>query len=313
MATGILGMRELLSGANIISESSCGEAVFESQLVTFDGKPVTAYGGISLAPEGSLSEYKKPDVVILPAFFWDNGPPKLRSPELAHWLVDQHKGGTTLAAMCTGVFALAETGLLDGRAATTNWMFRNEFRRTYPKVNLMPEKMVTEEGNILCSGAIMASFRMLLRIIERFGSRELMLHCARGMLVDPAMENQHPFMRFIPERTHGDEAITKAQAFIEERCHARLEVTEMANHVAMCPRHFRRRFKRATGSTPAEYLQNLRLEKAKVLLEAGGTPVSQITWEVGYEDPSSFSRSFKRLTGMSPLKYRETFGVAATG
>ena len=308
IATGVYGTQELLEGANLFSEFSKGIKLFKPRIVSSDGKPVKAYTGTMITPAGSVAEFPDPDIIIIPAFFWDVNSIADLTGHHKEWITGQYRTGTTIAAMCTGVFALAGTGLLDNRQATTNWIFKNEFRKNFPDVLLEPEKMVTEEDNLVCSGAMAAYLRMILHLIEKFGSRELMLMCSKSILIDPGSKSQLPFMGFLPERTHGDEIIIKAQTLMEKKYNTGITITSIADNSGICLRHFRRRFKNATGTTPNEYLQTLRIEKAKKILENSDEHVSQISWQVGYEDTSSFSRSFKKQTGLSPKRYRETFG-----
>ncbi|MEJ2037507.1 MAG: helix-turn-helix domain-containing protein [Desulfosarcinaceae bacterium] len=177
------------------------------------------------------------------------------------------------------------------------------------KINLKPERILTEDDGLICSGAITAMYNLALYAIEIFGSAELSRKCARILLVDHNRKSQQPYMAANFHRNHGDRQILAGQRWFEKNFARQFSIDDVANFVGLSPRHFKRRFKQATGENPLRYLQQIRLEKAKSMLETGPENIETITNEVGYEDSRTFRRLFKKYTSLSPREYRDRFGA----
>jgi transcriptional regulator GlxA family with amidase domain len=209
--------------------------------------------------------------------------------------------------MCTGVFLLAETGLLQGRIATTNWQIARKFRRRFHDVDLRPEFLLTEDNGLICTGAATAYYNLGLRIIGRYGSAELASACAKALLLDPNRDSQTPYFMLPRQREHNDHDVQKAQRYLEENFSKGVVIDEIARHVRISPRHFKRRFKQATGHAPMQYLQLVRIEAAKMKLETTRETIDEITQYIGYEDSSTFRRLFRQHTQLSPREYRDKF------
>ncbi|HEV7341307.1 MAG TPA: GlxA family transcriptional regulator [Sphingopyxis sp.] len=249
-----------------------------------------------------------PAVVIVPGSLHKLLEPGEVEP-YARWLLDRHAHGTVLASNCGGAFALAATGLLAGRPATTHWYFAEEFRRRFPRVHLQADRMVIDDGDIVTAGGMMAWTDLGLRIVERLLGPTVMIETARFLLIDPAGREQKNYASFAPTLTHGDEPILKVQHWLQARGAGQVAVAEMAGEAGMEERTFQRRFKAATGMTPVEYVQHLRVGKARELLEFTRRTVDQIAWSVGYEDAAAFRKLFHRLIGLSPHEYRQRFAT----
>lgn len=249
-----------------------------------------------------------PEILIVPGRL--TGPADSdESAPYARWMLDRHARGVTLASNCGGAFMLAATGLLAGRPATTHWLFAEKFRERFPDVKLDPDRIVIDDGDIITAGGLMAWTDLGLRIVDRLLGPSIMLECSRFLLVDPSGREQRHYARFVPRMTHGDEAILKVQHWLQAREARAMSVGEMAAEVAMEERTFQRRFKTATGMTPIEYVQHLRVGKARELLEFTRRTVDQIAWSVGYEDPAAFRKLFHRLVGLAPTEYRQRFST----
>ena len=229
----------------------------------------------------------------------------------ARWLLDRHGSGATLASTCGGTFMLAATGLLSGRPATTHWLFAEPFRQRFPDVRLDPDKMVIEDGDIITAGGLMAWTDLGMRIVERLLGPTVMIETGKFLLVDPSGREQRHYSSFAPRLTHGDEAILKVQHWLQGRAERAVAVPDMAGQAGLEERTFLRRFKAATGLKPLEYVQNLRVGKARELLEFTRRSVDQIAWAVGYEDATAFRRVFNRVMGLSPGEYRNRFSSGA--
>ncbi|MEH0019361.1 MAG: helix-turn-helix domain-containing protein [Desulfobacter sp.] len=283
--------------------------LFDTQIVTTDGRPVTAYGNIRISAHSAAADVKETDCVVVSPILPSITPVPDDLPGLSRRLRALRENGTTLATVCTGTFVLAEMGLLDGKRATTNWQYARMFRKRYPKVRLESSYMLTEDDNIICAGAATAVYNLALHLIRRFGSQHLASVCAKALLVDPNRISQAPYATAMPLRHHGDDQVLTAQAMIEKKYAAIDTIDDLARDVGISPRHFKRRFKKATGELPLKYLQRVRVEAAKEMLETTRKSIDKITWAVGYKDVSSFCRLFKQHTQISPRSYRDKFYI----
>lgn len=232
------------------------------------------------------------------------------SPATADWLRDRHAEGSTLCSVCAGAFVLAETGLMDGRRATTHWAFADQLARRYPRIKLAEEHMVLDDGDIVTAGGILAWTDLGLTLVERLLGASTMLATARFLLIEPPRSSQRPFAPFVPRFDHGDDAIRRAQHHVHANAGEALHLSELQEIAGMTERTFLRRFTAATGHRPNSYLQQVRIAKAREALEQSNTPIDRIAWEVGYSDVAAFRKSFQKLTGMPPSAYRQTFGIA---
>ncbi|AZY95046.1 GlxA family transcriptional regulator [Paracoccus sp. Arc7-R13] len=238
--------------------------------------------------------------------------PKLMAPAPAEaaWLRDQHGSGAILCSVCAGAFVLAETGLIDGRRATTHWAFARQLAARFPKVKLADAHMVVDEGDIMTAGGILAWTDLGLTLVDRLLGPATMLATARFLLIEPPRQSQRPFAQFVPRFDHGDDAIRQSQHHIHANAQTMQGVGDLADRAGMTGRTFLRRFRAATGFSPVEYLQQVRIAKAREALERTLTPVDRIAWEVGYSDPAAFRKLFQKLTSIPPAAYRQQFGIA---
>lgn len=227
-----------------------------------------------------------------------------------NWLIEQHARGTRLCSVCAGAFVLAETGLLDGRRATTHWALEEHFAMRFPHVRLDTARLLIEEPDLITAGGVMAWMDLSLRLIEQLTAPAVMLATARMFLVDPAAREQSYYASHVPRVGHGDAAILRVQQWLQERAHTRLSLETMARRAQLGERTFLRRFQSATGQTPIHYVQQLRVARARELLERSALPVDEVAWKVGYEDPGAFRKVFLRIVGLSPAAYRTRFTSA---
>lgn len=280
-----------------------------------DGEPVRVShwrlredGGFKRCYDSNPEERGNPDYLLVPGRL---GPPadQEEAAPYARFLLDRHAQGTVIGSNCGGAFILAATGLLSGRPATTHWQFANAFRERFPDVRLDPDKIVIEDGDIITAGGLMAWTDLGLRIVGRLFGPTVMVETGRFHLVDPSGREQRHYSSFSPRFSHGDEAIVRVQHWLQAREARSVSVAEMAAQAAMEERTFLRRFKAATGFKPTEYAQQLRIGKARELLELTKRTIEQIAWTVGYEDAAAFRKLFHRVVGISPGEYRQRFGV----
>lgn len=227
----------------------------------------------------------------------------------AAWMSDLYHDGVTLCSVCAGAFVLAQTGLIDHRRATTHWAFAQALSERFPAVDVAVENMVIDDGDIITAGGILAWTDLGLTLIEKLLGTGTMLASARFLLIDPPRREQSTYAAFIPDFGHGDSEILRVQHRLHANYSEQQSIGDMAELAGMTPRTFLRRFQKATGIRPTEYLQQVRIMKARDALELTRRSVDHIAWETGYTDPSAFRKIFHRITGVTPSQYRQRFGA----
>lgn len=308
MSASVMGTMDIFSQAGFTYNYLMGadpKPFFDVQIATRDGRPVRCFNNAEIHPHCGIGDVRHTDLLIISSFTdfailtW--------SGDLGAWVKEQYHKGATIGSICVGSFLLAQTGLLDGKTATTHWGFVQEFRKRYPQIILRPEKLITDEGHLLCSGACNSYIDLSVYLIERFCGRNVALQCSKTMVHDFARTSQAPYIVFQRNRDHNDELILAIQDNIEEQYDLRLNPEQLAREYGMSRRTFERRFKKATGHTPVFYLQHTRVEAAKQMLESGLQSFDEIAYKVGYEDSSFFRKVFVKHTGLRPSEYKAKF------
>lgn len=275
---------------------------FETRLVSPDGRPARSFSGVQLPVEGALDTA---DILVLPAFWGDFDALRQRHPQVLDRLRESHRAGSTLCAEASGVFWLAEAGLLDGKEATTYWRFFDEFVRRFPQVQLNRDKHQTDAGRLYCAASSTSACDFYLHLIERFCGLEIAQTVARDVLHEVQRSYTPGRIGFGGQKLHRDMAILQIQHWMEEHYTEKFRLEDIARHHGMSIRNFMRRFQAATGDKPLHYLQRLRIETAKNLLISSRKSIKTISYEVGYDDASFFARLFRQHTGVSPNQYRQ--------
>lgn len=244
--------------------------------------------------------------IILPPSLSGTIPAAVAAP-LVPWIRARHRDGCSICSVCAGAFLLAQTGLLDGRKATTHWALAESFAARFPRVSLDADRMLIDHGDLMTAGGVIAWIDLGLRLIERFLTPRVMLDTARMFLVDPAVREQRHYALYHPSLGHGDAAVLRAQQWIARHFAEAVSVPALAAEAGLGERTFLRRFKAATGSTPSAYLQGVRVGRARELLELSGKAFADIAWQLGYEDAGAFRKIFQRSVGIAPGEYRRRF------
>jgi transcriptional regulator GlxA family with amidase domain len=254
----------------------------------------------------------RPVAVIVPGS-WQGQPDAEVRRCLVGWLGERHTAGTTLCSVCGGAFLLAETGLLAGRSATTHWTFMPELAQRFPDIHADESRIVIEDGNFITAGGVLAWTDLGLKLVDRYLGSTIMLETARFMLIDPPGREQRYYSNFSPKLHHGDAAVLKVQHWLQAEAVKQPSLSEMSGVGGLGGRTFLRRFQKATGLTPTEYSQRLRVGKAREILEFTTQTINQVALAVGYEDVGSFRKVFQKVVGLSPSDYRRRFAVAQPG
>lgn len=308
MSASVMGTMDIFSQAGFTYNYLMGadpKPFFDVQIATRDGKPVRCFNNAEIHPHCGIDDVHHTDLLIISSF--TDFATLTWSRDLGAWVKEQYHKGATIGSICVGSFLLAQTGLLDGKTATTHWGFVQAFRKRYPQIILRPEKLITDEGHLLCSGACNSYIDLSVYLIERFCGRNVALQCSKTMVHDFARTSQAPYIVFQRNRDHNDELILAIQDHIEEQYALRLHPEQLAREYGMSRRTFERRFKKATGHTPVFYLQHTRVEAAKQMLESGLQSFDEIAYKVGYEDSSFFRKVFVKHTGLRPSEYKAKF------
>lgn len=308
---------EVLDIANLYAARGQPQSspLFRWLIVSPDGSPPAAMGGISMAVAGQPALAADPDLIFIPGMHFTGDKDefdrqvKTLAAHCGQWLRNQHDKGRAIAVSCAGTFVLAETGLLDGRKATTSWWLGGMFRAQYPRVCFREGELVTRDDRILSSGAFTACLDLGLRVVEYFAGPALALSCAKVLLIHAKRDSQFPYMTLQARVTHQDELVMRAQSHIRANVREELSMHTLAEALHTTPRTLNRRFKEALGCTPRQYVQETRVEGAKRLLETTDLSYDEVVARVGYGDPSSFRRLFERATKVSPSRYRRMFSI----
>ncbi|MFF7706994.1 helix-turn-helix domain-containing protein [Pseudomonas sp. NPDC007930] len=275
---------------------------FETRLVSPCGGAVNTFSEVSLNVDGPLADA---DVILLPAF-WESFEVLLaRYPQVVPWLQAQHARGAVLCGEASGVFWLAEAGLLDGCEATTYWRFFETFSQRFPQVQLNPDKHLTDAGNVYCTAGATSASDLYIHLIERFCGLRVAQGVARDILFEVQRNYSPGRIGFGGQKLHQDPAILQIQQWLEDHFAEKFRFEDIARDHGMSIRNFMRRFHAATGDKPLHYLQRLRIETARGLLATTRRSVKAISYEVGYDDASFFARLFRQHTGVTPNAYRQ--------
>ncbi|MGF1742371.1 helix-turn-helix domain-containing protein [Vibrio profundum] len=285
---------------------------FDVKIATVDGQAVMASNQVPITPHCSINEVVHTDLIIIPSQGprFNGSDPTLNLQ--IQWMVKWHKEGADLASIGTGAFTLAETGLLNGKKATTHRAAEKDFRARYPKVELCTDQAVIDEGNLLCSRGTTADLNLTSYLINRYCGSAIALQSSLYAFMDLTHKPSPNIPIFLPEKNHQDFVILKIQEWIEKNSNRSLSMEAMAERAAMSPRNFHRRFKQAVGETALNYLQMVRIEAAKRELETSQRSFDEISYDVGYKNVSFFRRVFKRSTGLSPSAYKKKVTVQHT-
>ncbi len=312
----VVGLYEVFASAGTAWPMMTGEATgvpaLAPRIVTADGAPIQTAIGLAIQPQGGLGQAEV--VVVADITFDPEFDPRGRWPAEVAWLRDRYAAGATICSICTGSIVLAEAGLLDGRPATTHWLAAPLMRDLYPQVRLEPGRILVPAGEgdrVVTSGGASSWEDLALYIVARLCGGPEAVRMARLFLFGDRSEGQLVYAGARQARRHDDAAISAAQSWAAENYARPNPVAAMAATAGLPERTFKRRFQAATGYTPLDYVQTVRIEEAKQMLESTDLPTEAVAAEVGYEEPAFFRRLFKRRTGVTPASYRRRFSRIA--
>jgi transcriptional regulator GlxA family with amidase domain len=304
---------EVFHAAGALWRALRGEAPeprFKVTTASIDGRAVRSpYAGLLLTPEHKIADIERTDIVIVPTSGLDLDAKLLENSALLPWLQRQHANGAYIAGVCMGAAYLAEAGLLDGKVATTHWAVGTDLARRFPKVDWRTDMFVTEDSRLLCSGGVTAAADVSLYLMEKLCGHEVAVQTAKALLLTMPRACQSGYALLPISPAHNDPAVRACELYLQSHYREATSLEKLAEKACLAPRTLLRRFKAATGRLPGAYVQAVRVETAKAMLERDRESVQRIANAVGYEDASFFRALFKRATGMTPIEYRLRFAA----
>ncbi|HMO60785.1 MAG TPA: helix-turn-helix domain-containing protein [Ferruginibacter sp.] len=307
----IVGAYKIFSRANAIVQSDGLPPVFDICVAGASGKQDYFDGLFSIQPHTHFSTVEKTDLVIIPAVNYNNPEVFEQNKTMVEWIAQQYSYGAEVASICTGAFLLAATGILNGRKCSTHWAAQAAFRSMYPEVDLQADFLITDENGICTNGGAYSFLNLLFHLIEKYYSRPVALLCAKIFQIDISRQCQAEFMIFSNQKLHNDDLVKEAQVYIESHVEEKIVVESLCKKFAIARRNFDRRFVRATGNSPLEYIQRTKIEAAKRSLEQSRKTINEIMYDCGYTDIKAFREVFKKNTGLTPTEYKEKYSKDA--
>lgn len=307
----IVGSYKIFTRANEYWKKSGRRELFKIELAGVS-KKVEFYGDLfTVRPHAHISAIHKTNLVIIPSLNHNYERTVRTNKLMIDWIKRQYKEGAEIASICTGAFLLASSGLLDGKTCSTHWSAAENLRTMFPTLNVQTDKLITDENGIYTNGGAYSFLNLLIYLVEKYYDRQTAIFCSKVFQIEIDRHSQSAFTIFTGQKSHADEMVKKAQVYIEGHVDEKISVEHLSSTFAVGRRNFDRRFIKATGNTPLEYSQRVKIESAKKALETTRKTINEVMYEVGYSDIKAFREVFRKITGMSPLDYRTKYNKEA--
>lgn len=303
----IVGTYKILKRANSYWMEHSKKAAYQIELIGLSDTVDFHDGLFSVHPHKHLSAIAHTDLIIIPSLNHNYNEAIKGNKPMIEWIEKQYKQGASIASICTGAFLLASAGLLNGRVCSTHWAFADKFRNMFPEITLQTDRLITDENGICTNGGAFSFLNLVLYLVEKYFDRATAIFCSKVFQIEIDRHSQSPFIIFTGQKLHNDEAIKEAQVYIENNLQEKISIENLSSLFAVGRRNFDRRFIKATGNTPLEYAQRVKIEAAKKLLETSRKTIHEVMYDVGYADIKAFRDLFKKITGISPLSYRNKY------
>ncbi|WP_300671991.1 helix-turn-helix domain-containing protein [Soonwooa sp.] len=307
----IIGAYKILTRANTIWKEKTKKERYKIEIVGIAKKVDFHSGLFSVKPHTHILNVAKTNLIIIPSLNHNFQKAIKENRPLVEWIEEQYKNGAEVASICTGAFLLASSGLLNGKTCSTHWAFADTFKTMFPKVNLQTDRLITDENGIYTNGGAYSFLNLILYLVEKHFDRQTAIFCSKIFQIEMDRQNQSAFIIFSGQKSHSDEIIKQAQDYIENNLQDKISIEDLASKFAVGRRNFDRRFIKATGNTPIEYTQRVKIEAAKKSFETSRKNINEVMYEVGYSDVKAFREVFKKISGMSPLEYRNKYNKEA--
>ncbi|MBB1643340.1 GlxA family transcriptional regulator [Sphingobacterium sp. UME9] len=306
----IVGTYHVFTEANRYYDQLNREPIFNIELAGVSKQSNFVNGLLTVMTQKDIATIQKTDLIIVPAVISNFSAIEAGNSMLSAWILDHYTKGANVASMCTGAYLLASTGLLDNKNCSIHWKSAANFHKLFPKVNLKTEQIITDEQGIYTNGGGYSFLNLLLYLVEKFYDRQTAIYCSKIFQIDIARQTQSDFMIFNGQKSHGDEMVMRAQDYLENNFSEKISMEKLSEKFTVGRRNFDRRFIKATGNTPVEYLQRIKVESAKKELESSRKTVNEVMYAIGYTDIKAFREIFRRFTGVSPLEYKNKYNKA---
>lgn len=307
----IVGAYKIFNRANEYRKSTGKKDLFTIQLAGISKKVEFYEGLFTVKPHVNIASVNKTDLIIIPSLNHNYHAAVDANKLLIKWVADQYQSGAEIASICTGAFILASTGLLDGKSCSTHWAAAENFRSMFPKVHLQTDKLITDENGIYTNGGAYSFLNLIIYLVEKYYDRQTAIYCSKVFQIEMDRNQQSSFAIFTGQKSHNDDMVKKAQTYIERNLSEKISVDYLSSRFTVGRRTFDRRFIKATGNTPVEYTQRVKIESAKKAFEISRKNIKEVMYEVGYSDVKAFREVFKKFTGMSPLEYKHKYNKEA--
>ena len=330
----LAGALDLFSFTGVSWQRFLGEAVeprFDVQIASLGGVDIRCSNRLIIQAHCYIQDVVESDLLLIPTIGDSIDKVLSQNSQLIPHLQRLANTKADIASNCSGAFFLAKAGLLDHKTATTHWGYANKFKADFPLVDLQENQFVTQSknqsksesksqsksdsttqsGTIFCAAGGSAFYDLGLLLIERYCGREISTQVAKTQIIDSKRGNQNSYTNVTLHKPHADQLVKQVQECIEENFKQPIQVSSLAAMVNITPRTLNRRFQSAVAMRPIEYIQAVRIEQAKRLLESGDVTIKSLAEQVGYDDISSFTRLFKRATELTPKEYQDKFSRIA--
>ncbi|GAB3007249.1 helix-turn-helix domain-containing protein [Niabella terrae] len=297
----------LFNTANELLLSSGKSAAFDVEYIGLKRSVQVNDGEYMISTHRLLKDVETTDLILLPALYGDLQIAVKANLKAVSWIRSMYENGSEVASLCLGAFLLAKTGLLDGKSCSTHWAYYDQFRYTFPQVEVVDGSVITDLGRLYSSGGAHSLWSLLLYLLEKYADRDTAILAAKYFAIDIDRHSQASFTIFTGQKNHNDKEVLTAQQLIERKFAEKLSVDELAGNVNVSRRSFERRFKQATNNTVINYIQRVRVEAAKRSFEASRKNITEVMYDVGYVDTKAFRDVFKRYSGLTPIEYRSKY------
>ncbi len=307
----VVGPYKIFSSVNdyILQSGQSEQPLFDINLVGIDAETVLYDGAFSIHCNSTIDDIDRTDLIIIPAVLPHRVLEEIeRNRAFVPWILQQRLvHHAEVASLCMGAFFLAETGLVDHKQCATHWAGIELFKQRYPQIDVKPEKIITDQEGIYSSGGAYSFLNLIVHLVQKYCGREVAIYISKMFEIEIDRDNQNQFAIFKSQKDHSDSLVQKAQHFIESNVEEKISVEALSEELAISRRNFIRRFKKATGNTPLEYIQRVKIEAAKHALESSSQTINEVMFSIGYSDTKAFRSLFKRYTGLTPVAYKQKY------